>query len=305
MQGNGMQEYESNMPMYNYMAQPKKMTVGERMGYFFLSLTPIAACIILQFICVFAVLVVALVAAMLMTPIDPTDMNAIMELYTEVALSSAPAGVLAYHVVGTLVFGLWYYLSFKRPRPRFTSSLRRLNGKNLLITVVCGVCLCFFANGTVCIESVVVPGIVEEYMEMAETAGLGSNVLAIIASIVLAPIGEEYVCRGLAMKYAKKCFGKFWIANLLQAFLFGLIHMNWVQGIYAFVIGLVLGWLTERYDTILPAILLHFVVNFSSSTWVPYVLTPLPMNMGVGLILTLVPVIIMAWLLIWGGEKEA
>lgn len=305
MQGNGMQEYENNMPMYNYMVQPQKMTAGDRIGYFFLSLTPIAACIILQFICVFAVLVVAFVGAMLMTPIDPMDMNAIMELYTEVALSSSPAGVLAYHVVGTLVFGLWYYFSFKKPRPKLMSSLRKLNGKNLLITVGCGVCLCFFANGTVCIESVVVPGIVEEYMEMAEAAGLGSNMLAIIASIVLAPIGEEYVCRGLAMKYAKKCFGKFWIANLLQALLFGLIHMNWVQGIYAFVIGLVLGWLTERYETILPAILLHFVVNFSSSTWVPYVLTPLPMNMGVGLILTLVPIIIMAWLLIWGGEREA
>ena len=284
--------------------QEKKMVLGERIGYFFLSLAPVVTCVVLQVVCVFVVLVMAMVWALLTSGVIPADMNAVMGLYEQVALDSAPTGVLVYHVVGTLVFGLWYYLSFRKPRPGIKASLRSMNGKSLLLTVLCGVCLCFFANGTVCIESVLAPGLVEEYLEMAETAGLGNNTLAIIASVVLAPIGEEYVCRGLALKYAKKCFGHFWIANVLQAFLFGLIHMNWVQGIYAFVIGLVLGWLTERYESVLPAIILHFVVNFSSTVWVPYVLEPLPVNLGVGILLMLVPAVLMAWLLIWGGKKE-
>ncbi len=292
-----MREYENSVTV-------RKPSVGARTGYFFLAVAPVVACIVLQFICVLVVLIGAFVLALLKTPIDYTDMAAVEAMYMEVALGSAPAGVLAYHVVGTLVFGIWYYFSFRRPRPRLLDSIRKLNLKNLIITVVCGVGLCFFANGTVCIEAVLMPELVEDYMDMAQTAGLGTNVLAIVASVVLAPIGEEFICRGLAQKYAKKCFGKFWIANLLQALLFGLIHMNWVQGIYAFAIGLVLGWLVERYDTILPAILLHCVVNFSSTVWVGYVLGPVPMNLVSGMILVIVPSVLIGGMLIWGGKKE-
>lgn len=282
---------------------PKKMSAGARVGYGFLSLAPVVACIILQFACVFVVLIAAVVIEMLKNPVNVSGFDAYMEWYTQVVVNCAPAGVVAYHIVGTLVFGIWYYFSFKKPRPGIGVSFGKLNWKNGLIAVLCGICLCFFANGTVCLESVLTPGIVEDYMEMAEAAGLGTNWFVILAAILLAPIGEEYVCRGLTLKFAKKAFGKFWIANLLQAFLFGLIHMNWVQGIYAFVIGLVLGWMVERYDSIVPAMILHCVVNFSSSTWVPYVLMPVPANLISGLVLTIVPLAAVAGLLFWGGKK--
>lgn len=34
----------------------------------------------------------------------------------------------------------------------------------------------------------------------------------------------------------------------MQAVLFGIFHMNWIQGIYAFVLGLVLGWICEKEE---------------------------------------------------------
>ena len=81
--------------------------------------------------------------------------------------------------------------------------------------------------------------------------------------------------------------------------------MNCVQGIYAFVIGLVLGWLVERYDTILPAMLLHCVVNLSSSTWIPILLEPVPATLPVGILLTVMPIMVVVLLLVWGGRKPA
>ncbi len=288
------------MPM---MQQPKKLSAGARVGYGFLSFAPGVACIVLQYICLFVVLIPMLIIELAKSPVDVSDMDAYMAWYTDFVLGVAPVGVSVYHVVGTIVFGLWFYFSFRKPRPGFVGSFKKLDWKNVLITVLCGVSLCFFANGTVCLESIWVPEIVEAFEEMAGVAGLGTNLFVILASILLAPIGEEYICRGLIQKFAKKAFGKFWIANIIQALVFGLIHMNWVQGIYAFVIGLVLGWLVERYDSIVLAMILHCVVNLSSSTWVPYALTPLPFNLPVGLILTIVPMVVVAGLLIWGGKK--
>ncbi|MBQ7954380.1 MAG: CPBP family intramembrane metalloprotease [Lachnospiraceae bacterium] len=298
------------VPQYGQMPneqQPEKASVAKKIGQFFLALSPIVACVALQLLVVIAVMVViviiALVEELAVNPNLMQDMDAYMAFVMDVYLENASAGVLAYHIVGTIVFGIWYYFSFKKPRPKVLSSFKKLNVKNLVITVLSGVLLCFFANGTVCIESVVLPKMVENYMEMAEIAGLGVNPLAIFSAIILAPIGEEFVCRGLAQKFAKKCFGKFWIANIFQALMFGLIHMNWVQGIYAFVIGLVLGWLVERYDSIVPAMILHCVVNFSTSTWVGYVLTPVPMNLVSGLILTIVPMLLIGALIFWAGKK--
>lgn len=304
--GNGGYQ-PGQQPQYGYqpmMRQPGALSSGARVGYGFLSLAPGITCLVLQFIIALVAMILFMVVEMIQNPVDRSDMYAYAQWYNNIVADGSIWGVVGYHIFGTLVFGIWYYFSERKPRPTVFGAFKKLNWKNVLISVLCGVCLCFFANGTVCLESVLTPGIVEDYMELAEAAGLGTNAFVIFASIVLAPIGEEFVCRGLTLRFAKKAFGKFWIANVLQALIFGLIHMNWVQGIYAFVIGLVLGWLVERYDSIILAMILHCAVNLSSSTWVPYALAPVPANLISGLVLTIVPMLLVAGLLIWGGKKK-
>lgn len=289
--------------------QAPKMSTGKRVGYGFLSFAPFAACMALQFgIAIVVMIVEVLIEVMKVGPEIMSDMDAYMQLVNDVIMEAASDGTVGYHIVGTIVFAIWYYFSFKKPRPKVLGAFKKLTWKNVLISVVCGIGLCFFANGTVFVEYVVVPDVVEAYIEMAELAGLGTELLVILAAIILAPIGEEFVCRGLTQKFAKKAFGKFWIANIIQAFLFGLMHLNWVQGIYAFVIGLVLGWLVERYDSIVLAMIVHFVVNFSTSTWVDKVLDPLyelfPYDLPFGIILMVVSGALTVGMLIWGGKKE-
>ena len=67
------------------------------------------------------------------------------------------------------------------------------------------------------------PDVIEAYAEMVEASGLGVDTFAIIASVILAPIGEEILCRGLCFHYADKVvFGMknrcvaFWIADTLR-----------------------------------------------------------------------------------------
>jgi membrane protease YdiL (CAAX protease family) len=53
-------------------------------------------------------------------------------------------------------------------------------------------------------------------------------------------------------------------ANILQAVLFGIYHMNLIQGVYAFVLGIILGFTAEYFHSIWAAILLHACVNGSA-----------------------------------------
>lgn len=249
----------------------KKRGIGSRIGYFFLTIVPPVVSMILQLVAVLLVVFVGALIAGATGKIDVTNQINMMIQIQELVFNSAPLGIMLYHIIGILVFGLWFRACYKKPRPTIKGSFEKVNGKAVVITVICGIALCIFSNATILFEYHVSPGLIEEYEQLMESAQMGTSVFTVIAAVLLAPIGEEFLCRGLCFRFAKKSLGNFWLANIFQAFLFGCIHGNLVQGIYAFCIGLVLGWLVERYDSLVPAMLLHFVVNLSSTTWVPVV----------------------------------
>lgn len=74
-----------------------------------------------------------------------------------------------------------------------------------------------------------------------------------IAIGILAPIAEEMCFRGAILRKLLTMFPKrqHWIAIAVSAVLFALAHFNVVQSLHAFLIGLLLGWLYYRTDSIL------------------------------------------------------
>ncbi len=84
-----------------------------------------------------------------------------------------------------------------------------------------------------------------------------------------APIAEELLCRGLAMRPLVRYGKRF--AILMSAFFFGLMHCNIVQTPFAFVVGLVLGYVAVEYN-ILWAMVLHMINNLVISDLPPRVL---------------------------------
>jgi hypothetical protein len=121
----------------------------------------------------------------------------------------------------------------------------------------------FFSSYLIGIVSMAFPQWLKQYEELINNAGLGSDItpLMLLYSVVLAPIGEELMFRGVTMRQARKAV-PFWAANLLQAFLFGVFHLNWIQGIYAFALGLVLGIVCEKGGSIYYSLLFHILFNF-------------------------------------------
>lgn len=178
--------------------------------------------------------------------------------------------------------------------------------KSLAILLLVGVSAQFLVGCLLGFVEMLFPEAMAEYAELMEDTSVG--VFAIVSALsiaVLAPINEEIACRGVMLEYAMRAMSPgwnatdgaryravsaraFWIANTLQALAFGVLHMNLIQGGYAFVLGAVLGWVFWRTGKLRYAMLLHFALNASSYLVEP--LYPLLSVVPTGLVIVLAAV---------------
>lgn len=91
---------------------------------------------------------------------------------------------------------------------------------------------------------------------------------------LLAPFAEELVFRGAVLRSLLRWNSNQWIGIALSALLFAVIHMNPAQMPHAFLIGLLLGWMYWRTDSIVPGVVYHWVNN--TVAYVLYNLYPDP-----------------------------
>ena len=124
------------------------------------------------------------------------------------------------------------------------------------------------------------PEVMEFYLELMELAGISgpTDLVTLIDIAVLAPIAEEAICRGVALEFCLRATcpeprpeargdvptARFWAANVAQALIFAVMHLNIVQGAYVFALGLLLGWVVRRTGRLRFSALLHMAVNASS-----------------------------------------
>lgn len=114
--------------------------------------------------------------------------------------------------------------------------------------------------------SIIVPDIMNEYSKLMEESGLVEmSALSTIATLILAPISEELVFRGITFRLARNFTKHFWIANFIQALMFGIAHGNIVQGTYAFLLGLLLGYIYKAYNNIVVPMICHLIFNFGGT----------------------------------------
>lgn len=85
-------------------------------------------------------------------------------------------------------------------------------------------------------------------------------VSAFVGLVILTPIFEEFIFRGVLFKGLRRRV-PFWAAAIMAAAVFALAHGQWNVGLDTFVLGLVLCALVEKSGSIVPAILLHALKN--------------------------------------------
>lgn len=91
--------------------------------------------------------------------------------------------------------------------------------------------------------------------------GLSHKFVGVLGVALLAPLLEEVLFRGAIQGALMRFFGRPWPAIILSALLFGIIHMNPVQVVYAALLGIVLGWIYYRTGSLLSVIVGHILNN--------------------------------------------
>ena len=108
------------------------------------------------------------------------------------------------------------------------------------------------------------PTLFPGYETASDSLYTGSLLSLVAASVVTAPILEELLVRGILYRNLKKALQNPYAAIVCASLLFGILHGNLVQGLFAFLIGLYLNWVYEAEGSLLPAILTHAAVNGST-----------------------------------------
>ncbi len=83
--------------------------------------------------------------------------------------------------------------------------------------------------------------------------------MQILYGVVIAPLAEETLYRGLAIHLLKP-YGK-GMAVIISSLVFGLMHENIPQAVNAFCFGLVMGSITVSCNSVIPTIVVHMLNN--------------------------------------------
>jgi uncharacterized protein len=95
------------------------------------------------------------------------------------------------------------------------------------------------------------------------TAGGVTTALAVIAAVVMAPLVEEVVFRGVLFQGLKRKLG-LWPGALLSGLLFAIVHVEVSQPIYSsglFLLGVLFAWTMHRFGSLLVPLAAHATFN--------------------------------------------
>lgn len=240
-----------------------------KIGTLLLSFAPVIASMILYMIAFFADIAIFTIIKTLSGDTYRTGSLEGEDALSVMTGSSFNAGLLNLikFSLYLVIFGFWYYKSFCNTTKKEVRTFREKPVSTiftpiyLTLFVILGYCVQLFVDAVLLLLSNVFPKTFAEYFSLADSlAGQGVSVLMIISVIFIAPIAEELIFRGLTFRYAIKIMPA-WLAVSFQAVIFGIYHGNIVQGIYAFLIGLLFGLLVYKTDSLIPSVLLHCFIN--------------------------------------------
>lgn len=186
-----------------------------------------------------------------------------------------------YSIIFVLMAALFcipiYYKMYKRDKEENGEEKKNIpmENKDYLAIILSGAALALMMNNLISVTPL--PFIFTGYEETNEVLFGGGILLQILSAGIFGCIVEEFSMRGVTYLRMKRYWGKK-KAIVFSAVVFGLYHMNVVQAVYAFFLGLFFAWIYERYDTLWAPCIAHmsanlFVILLSGSKVIEHILT--------------------------------
>lgn len=261
----------------------------KKIGWFLFCLVPMISMLAIQIGVEILVLLAHTIKLTLMGK-DPALIS--FSDYAEVTMPSIVASQIIVLIVALLIY--IFVFNNKKLHPfKKTFSMATIPA---LIMFTVG-----FAIIVTCVLNVaysIVPEVMEKYEEMMEQSGLTDmSVISTVATLILAPISEELVYRGITLSLAHRVSGKFWVANTIQALCFGIAHGNIIQGTYAFILGIIFGYIYRSYNNIIVPMICHLIFNFTGT----YIVSMIFGEEEAAIVLKFFVVLLIAMILAYAG----
>ncbi len=215
-------------------------------------------------------ILLALISVQLITQIA---FDGVCRIVTGESISDKPVYsaifYMVYSVIGSVLFGFLY---------------RILKGGNQKATVKCsagrigslaylGVGLQLLAYSILNMIYVVFSEneVLKSYDSMMDNLNGSQTYLIFLYTMLFAPIIEEIVFRGVIYEKLRRSFSIKWVI-VIQAICFGIFHGNIVQAVYAFILGLALGYVRSQRNSLREVMFLHIVINVAGIFVAPVML---------------------------------
>lgn len=174
----------------------------------------------------------------------------------DLAVLSNPANTGTYTAISLLLSGVamvWHLIHFKYVRFNL-KSFSEVSGKTIGLSIPFILASMVFFN--LCSEFLELPDYMQDTL-----FSMSRDVFGIISIAIMAPIVEELLFRGAIQGYLLRRGMKPIYAILIASAVFGIVHFNPAQVVFAFAIGMIFGWLYYRTGSVVPGIVGHFINN--------------------------------------------
>ena len=152
------------------------------------------------------------------------------------------------------------YLDVKKQRMIGAYGYKSVFFAKYLFIIPFAICFMYACNMVVVILEALIPSIAHSFDETAKAIYSADIGIQIATAVIVGPIVEELIFRGLMYIRLKRMFGV-GVSAFVTGLMFGLFHMNISQGIYAFIFSYGAIYVYERYKNICAPILLHISAN--------------------------------------------
>lgn len=192
------------------------------------------------------------------TPFD------ISSLITMIESGSIAINFAFYSISRLIGLGLIYILLRRRKVSLKEFGFRKFSPKVAFISLA--IALVVMIVGTLIVFAIVSALYPQVDLEQSQdvvfknAVNIPQIVMAFLALVVIAPVAEESIFRGLLLPAFAKKIG-FVAAAIVTSIMFGAVHGQLNVAIVTFVLGLILAWMYKRTDSLWPAIMLHSFKN--------------------------------------------
>lgn len=162
------------------------------------------------------------------------------------------------------ILALFILLTKKSPAKEENRGLfTKIKPISALLALLIGITGNYALNIVMAYAQMLFPKLFEQYDSATEVYTMGGIIPYIIGGVILAPIVEELVFRGFMQTRFSRAMPTT-AAIVAAGLIFGIIHGNVVQAVYAAALGILLGEIFAHSRSIYTSIICHFGFNLSS-----------------------------------------